>query len=861
MQALQYIYTSWKNGDSTEKGYMIYSRSRGITEEECTAIKDAMQYMAPKELNLTPSAQEITDVFPYGFASFRLPGGRNCVAQSTYLGKDYSGRFGNYIIYALVFEPGTLTCRPGELFAEPYMKTFMTEEELAAPSPVPSLPPLFIEQYGSVINDEQLNEFLMDREEEFAQLISLVLAARDAKVPFYLNDTRENLVLWCAALQRLLPHRLALKFGFHTYVGDHESLRSPRVREEGLDFHVVGVRPDANYFNYATEYRSSRHMVMDFLGGHMTEGVPASRYAQAMASSMTMDFEEVNAFGEFLEDTSFDRIDGSLADAWQYYRLLKYDELEGGMEDVGAMIRFGQTWCREAENSDVGSRLLVKIQESTETLPVEDFVPLWKFICSNTAFMIYTLYDLLQETMYQLSCETEGPCEAPAAMLAEIRESTPAQYEEFLKYLNSSDGVDQLLLYLGGHPNRYTNSFYINWLLDSYSFEGGLNDRQPISKLFRTLLNNLCTVSGSEEELVRILRVTVKEPMLFASVLTAITGKLQTNERFERLCRVYVEAMKDCPPEETERLEQMMFRVPKASLFTSLLCGYRIMHSRKPEDEFWRFLKLMRNVAGRKEGLSIGPMIVACLGSLEGQTKEKAALRMLEQLQEEQLQDEDAIRALTDVLDGCGVKTLEKMDQALLRKAYQLHRKVSRIGFDKVRAVLIGRILREDNERRKRPASRMQEIADERLSLADFERADYEAYIKCFQEDYMRALCSAADVRIMLGIFYRKHLFPDAVSEYIGYLKRLEKKDSKRLDKIAAWTSVYLLEASAGDPAAEELYKPFLRYLRSYDREELEDVKRWMKDDVSEARCGEFFEEVQRKEGIHEKLGGFFRRK
>ena len=34
-----------------------------------------------------------------------------------------------------------------------------------------------------------------------------------------------------------------------------------------------------------------------------------------------------------------------------------------------------------------------------------------------------------------------------------------------------------------------------------------------------------------------------------------------------------------------------------------------------------------------------------------------------------------------------------------------------------------------------------------------------------------------------------------------------------------------------------------------------------MKDDVSEARCGEFFEEVQRKEGIHEKLGGFFRRK
>ena len=62
MEALQYIYTSWKNGDSTEKGYMIYSRSEGISESECTAIKDAMQYLAPKELTLTPTPQEIADI-------------------------------------------------------------------------------------------------------------------------------------------------------------------------------------------------------------------------------------------------------------------------------------------------------------------------------------------------------------------------------------------------------------------------------------------------------------------------------------------------------------------------------------------------------------------------------------------------------------------------------------------------------------------------------------------------------------------------------------------------------------------------------------------------------------------------------
>lgn len=142
MEALQYIYTSWKNGDSTEKGYMIYSRSEGISESECTAIKDAMQYLAPKELTLTPTPQEIADIFPYAFSYFVLPTGRGCVAQSTYLGKDYSGRYGNYIIHALIFDINDLPCRPAEFFAEPYIKTAMTQEELDAPSPVPPLPPL-----------------------------------------------------------------------------------------------------------------------------------------------------------------------------------------------------------------------------------------------------------------------------------------------------------------------------------------------------------------------------------------------------------------------------------------------------------------------------------------------------------------------------------------------------------------------------------------------------------------------------------------------------------------------------------------------------------------------------------------------
>ena len=234
----------------------------------------------------------------------------------------------------------------------------MTQEELDAPSPVPPLPPLRISEYASVINDEQLNEFLFDKEDEFAQLISMILAAQDAGIPFYLNDSRENLVLWSAAVQRILPSRLAKKFMFNTYIGDHESMRSPRAREEGLNFHLIGVRPDANYFNYATESKSNRQIVMDFIGGHMTQGVPPNSYAQAMAASIAFDCEEVDSFGEFVNATSFNEINGHLQDAYLYYHLLRNDEFEFTENNLKAVLSFGSTYCSEADNSDVGSKLL-----------------------------------------------------------------------------------------------------------------------------------------------------------------------------------------------------------------------------------------------------------------------------------------------------------------------------------------------------------------------------------------------------------------------------------------------------------------------------------------------------------------------
>ncbi len=861
MEALQYIYTSWKNGNSTEKGYMIYSRSAGISEVECGAIKDAMQYLAPKELNLTPTAQEIADVFPYAFSYFILPTGRGCVAQSTYLGKDYSGRFGNYIIYALVFDTNDLPCRPAEFFAEPYIKTSMTEDELNAPSPVPPLPPLRISQYASVINDDQLNEFAFNKEDEFSQVIAMAFAARDSGIPFYMNDTRENLVLWSAAIQRILPPRLAKKFTFNTYIGDHEAMRSPRIRDEGLDFHLIGVRPDANYFNYSTECKSNRHMVIDFIDGHMTQGVKPTTFSQAMASSLAMDYEEVDAFGDFIDTTSFNEISGRLQDGYLYFRLLRCDEFDFTDMNLKAILAFGSQYCSDADNSDIGSKLLVKFQENGWILKPDILAEFWSFVCKHSDFMIFTLFDLLQETLYQYSGEATEPCTDLETLIQKISESSACHYSEYLEYANSANSVEQLLLYLAGHRNLYTNSFYINWLLRSYDFHNGLNDRQPISKLLMTLLNNITRIDGSEKSMVEILFATANKQVLFENILWIFMGVVQDTYRLEQLCTKYVEVTNTLTDDQLNQFEQLLLETSGAAPIATRLCAHKIASSKKPDDEFWRIYQNQRNHIAANAGLTIDPMVLACLKNTSGNAREKAAIDMMGDVDLRLLSDTETIRTLTDILNDCSVKTLVKMDRVLLQRTCQLRAKVESSGLDKIKAVYIGESLKANNAQSKRPASLSIELGQAEISLKSFNRADYEAYIKNYFEEFSVLLQATEDISALMKIFYQSKLFVEFTSDYISALKKMEKKEKDRWQRITSWTCVYLITAAKSDQAAEELYKPMIRYLRSFDEEKLMSIRQTVVQNVPSSRCDYLFDEVRRKEGLTEKLGGLFQRK
>lgn len=861
MEALQYIYTSWKNGSSAEKGYMIYSRSEGITEKECQAIKDAMQYLAPKQLNPAPTPREIADVFPYSFSYFILPTGRGCVAESTYLGKDYSGRFGNYIIHALIFDIKELPCRPAEFFGEPYIKTAMTQEELDAPSPVPPLPVLHISDYASVINDDQLNEFLFDKEDELAQLISMILAAKDAGVPFYLNDSRENLVLWSAAVSRILPFRMAVKFTFNTYIGDHESMKSQRAREEGLSFHLIGVRPDANYFDYAAESKSNRQIVMDLIGHHMTPGIAVTSYAQAMAASSAFDYEEVDSFGEFIEGTTFNEINGHLQDAYLYYRLLKDDELNITEDDIRAVLSFGTRYCSEADNSDVGSKLLIKCQESGWLPGPKTFASLWKFVCGYSGFMIFTLYELFTETVYQYASEASEPCETLKTLICDIKDDTPRQYSEYLDYLNSADCVERLIMYLSGHGNPFTNDFYIRWLLRAYTFPRGISDGQPVSRLLRELLKNLTHIQCGETQMMEILVLASDNQELFADV-TGIFGEvLKEPKRLDLICDQYAKVSETLTQGQLNQFERLLSETPRAAPIAIGLCARKIALSKNPNEEFWRFYNNQKAQIAANPDFAVDPVIRTCLDNVDEKERDDVAVQILREMDVSLIRDGETLRILTDAVDDCSVDALSKMDGDFLQRVCQIRAGVDKTGLNKVKAVFVGKMLESGNAEGRPTVSLLDLSAQTDISLRSFDKSDYEEYVRNYLSEYLASVRSDEDISALIRIFGHRDCFRFFADDYILALKKMRKNESDRWKEILGLTCVYLVSDDGDDRSFEELYKVVVRYLRTLDSEKQTDLREALARKVPTALCESLFDDVRRKEPVTEKLGGFFRRK
>lgn len=312
MLASQLIYTSWKNGDNPNKGFMIYSQTLDISAEDSKLILAVMKYKPLPNLPFTPTFEEIENNFPRNVAYFQLPSGKYCLAQASYVGQDYSSRWGNYIIHAFVID------QPTGLIPETYInsdlfKRFLTDQELNLPNAPASLPKVELPNVGKTLTEQEIKAFFTEERKHTLKLLAQsILEAHNENNKVYLKDDWKNLKYWLGALALILPKEFISSFSFATY--ELETF-------ECLNLICVDRIPELNTYSYdGTEVKV---YTFDLIQNEISVSEVQNRYINEICDKLVSNYFGAITFNNEVIATSKKYQTNDLVTAYLYNSIEK----------------------------------------------------------------------------------------------------------------------------------------------------------------------------------------------------------------------------------------------------------------------------------------------------------------------------------------------------------------------------------------------------------------------------------------------------------------------------------------------------------------------------------------------------------
>lgn len=848
MKALQYIYTSWKNGDLPDKGYMIYSRSSGISDEECDCIKEVMQYMPPKGLKMNPTPEEIADEFPYSFAYFILPSGRACVANTTYLGKDYSGRYGNYIIHALIFEFNELTAYPVELFGEPYIKTYMTDEELNAIPPVPPLPALDIDTYGEFINDDAIYEFISDREEDCTYLISAILEGIRFKKPVYINDTRENLVLWMAALQKMLPLKIAKKLSFSTYVGNHEQIRS----NSKLNLLCIGVRPDANYFDYRQEKESGRHIVLDLLNKVRTDNINVCSYALKMSEYMANSSDQLNSFKSFLDNSGYSEFDHNINTAHLFFEIIECNGNISG-ETLIDIITFGKNYCQSEYNSIAAEKILQYIQKSLPTIAIQDLKVIFSYLFSNASHMLSMIYSALFDIIYGL-VETMTLDETTKIneFFISCKEDFGIFINGYIDYFASEEAVNAASLYLKGNRNQVVIYYYLTFILENYDLSVQNSTNRLIFGLFNNLLDELSKMDNSMDSILAVMDLLVNNPKLCVQIMYNYRKTLTIVSDLDIFYSKMTKQLQSFDSNQYKGIEKLLVQNPEYSIVAAELFSKIIEQSKSSEKDFEYYRKV---ISKEKSSIELLPLINAYIKTLNADKRFAAVVKLFEEMDESQINSTDILSMMVDIVEEKSISDIAKVSINNLKYIDSLCKK-NNITNDKINAVIFGESLTKPEIGVLAKNDLTKKLNDNSINLINLSKSDYKSYVEKYFEPVLCLIDDDMTFGAALDRFNHKMYSDIMFSICIDHLKRLEKRKEQDWETTVAIMCRYTI-LNISTALAKSFESHLVSYLHKIKAELLEPLEEQIESEKLSSYSSIFFNKVREKKGF---FSGLFKK-
>ncbi|GAB5526305.1 MAG: hypothetical protein Roseis2KO_41770 [Roseivirga sp.] len=279
------------------------AHSLGLSREELDQLTRFGLYKRPIN-GIAASTDLEIEALPVSFGLTRFKHSDKVVLlRSQYLGKDYTGRNGNYFSHALVGEAlrsykayhlidwllalDEQMCWVGRVSLE-------EEEELSRRNLEPLEPDLNLESLHYFDRAKAFIKNSPQKREKLSHLIDAILAKGEKRKTIILIAEKEELLLWILLLHYSFPSQWANKISFNSYRSDYSR----------GGFQVVGLLPE-NSLHLSEMEKEHTFFYFDMTEGKRPLQIPETRYAKAvLAYWKSKDKDDFLAFLGALQQSS-----------------------------------------------------------------------------------------------------------------------------------------------------------------------------------------------------------------------------------------------------------------------------------------------------------------------------------------------------------------------------------------------------------------------------------------------------------------------------------------------------------------------------------------------------------------------------
>lgn len=555
MRAKQLIYTSWKNGDAPNKGFMVYSKSSGITDAEAREITDTMKYRPLASLPYSPTWEQIEGSFPRNAAYFRLSSGNYCLAQASYLGMDYSGRLGNYIIHAFVFD-GKPMLNALNFIRSDFFRRFMTEEELNAPSNPPPLPEIeVVEPKNAIFEDDLFRFFTAERAEILEFLLQATIEAVKSDQSVYLYDDEPNLTMWYHALSVCLPEELAQKITFTTYAFGTTTNRT-----------IQSIVDRGAMFSYNQALMTGK-FVFELKSNLINRKISISNYVKNVVALFMRDPAEVPRFtkqiGEHMQEADYD-IDTAI-DLVHFYQADK--AWFTSPEKLSHILEMAE----KGQDGEQVLKCLHTILDNNAMLPMSEAKKLYEYLFAHSDDIGKDkIIGEYYHTSVLSGVNTAGGVSASAET---VIAGAPFDWGNFSRFIQRNETVDRFL----SDKNNSPLSLYL--LLRSVSKTTTAGEEEILHKVFFR-----CISDSLDRRDLNFAQLTLNccksiSPVLFKRVLDQIENSDPDFYRDDNCQFLFalMDLLKDTSL-NSRILSQLILRNPGSSILAAQYEAYSVSH-------------------------------------------------------------------------------------------------------------------------------------------------------------------------------------------------------------------------------------------------------------------------------------------